>query len=109
MKTMMKTQLLKWIPVVNVSLCTGCNRCIEACELNTLTLRDEVAVVAWPDRCHSDSHCVAACPDSAMRMEWVALEGDQTRGKWASGGRVWPGRVRGGGVSWAGSSRNHAA
>jgi NAD-dependent dihydropyrimidine dehydrogenase PreA subunit len=91
----MRTTTLKWIPVVNMSLCTGCNRCLEVCEQCTLTLRDGVAVVAWPDRCQSDAKCVTACLEGAMHMEWASLEGDQTRGRWAFGGRVWPGRVRG--------------
>lgn len=92
----MQTRHLKWVPVVNDSLCTGCNRCIEACDPDSLELREGVAVLVWPDRCCSQGECAAACLDGAMRMEWVEWDGDRSRGRWASGGRVWQGQVRGG-------------
>jgi MinD superfamily P-loop ATPase len=92
----MKTQYLKWIPVVNETLCTGCNRCVEACVEQTLTVRQAVAVLAWPNQCCSDGECIEACPVDAMRMAWVELDGDRTRGRWESGGRPWAGRIRGG-------------
>ncbi|MCL4181318.1 MAG: 4Fe-4S binding protein [Verrucomicrobia bacterium] len=91
----MRTQIMKWTPTVNAALCNGCNRCVEVCDSGTLTLRNGVALVAWPDSCQSDAECVRVCPQQAMRMEWMAMDGDRTRGKWVIGGRAWPGRVRG--------------
>jgi uncharacterized Fe-S center protein len=92
----MKVQYLKRIPVVNEALCTGCDLCVRACSQETLELRHRIAVLPWPDRCCSEGECVAACNDGAMRMAWVALDGDRNHGRWISSGRVWRGRVRGG-------------
>jgi NAD-dependent dihydropyrimidine dehydrogenase PreA subunit len=98
----MRIQYLKWMPVVNLALCTGCNRCIDVCTRGTLTLNHGLAVVTQPLQCESVGECVTACRDSAMRMGWVPLTGDRGHGRWASGGRIWSGRVRGGHtVAWS--------
>jgi heterodisulfide reductase subunit A-like polyferredoxin len=81
---------------VTEDLCNGCGRCVEACEPRVLEVDDEVAVLMRPNRCCSGGECVAACQEGAMRMDWVEMEGDRTQGRWVSGGRVWPARVRGG-------------
>lgn len=86
---------LKWLPVVDRSRCTGCNRCVETCGPSSLEVIDGLAVLARPNLCGSDGHCIPACPEQAMQMQWVELEADRTRGRWRSGGRAWAGRVRG--------------
>lgn len=93
---MRKVCYVKWLPVVNKSRCTGCKRCVQACGPNSLEVLNGVAVLARPNTCGSEGHCILACPEDAIHMEWVEMEGDRTRGKWGSGGRAWPGRVRGG-------------
>jgi len=93
---MRKVFYVKWLPVVNEGRCTGCNRCMQACGPNSLEVLNGVAVIARPNTCGSEGHCIQACPEDAIQMGWVELEGDRTRGQWGSGGRVWPGRVRGG-------------
>jgi Na+-translocating ferredoxin:NAD+ oxidoreductase RNF subunit RnfB len=92
----MKTRYLKWIPVINETLCTGCNQCVEACDEKMLEVRQGIAVLVWPNQCCSDGECVGACPEAVMRMAWVELDGNRNRGRWESAGRPWPGRVRGG-------------
>jgi MinD superfamily P-loop ATPase len=92
----MKVRHLKWIPVVAEECCTGCRRCVDACGPGVLEVCDRVAILVRPGFCGSEGHCVPVCPEEAIRMEWSEMEGDQARGRWRSGGRVWPGRVRGG-------------
>jgi ferredoxin len=86
----------KWLPIVDAELCTGCGLCVEVCGPKSLEVMQQVVVLARRNTCGSEGHCIPACPEDAIRMEWVEMQGDRTRGKWASGGRVWPGRVRGG-------------
>jgi NAD-dependent dihydropyrimidine dehydrogenase PreA subunit len=92
----MKKFHVKWLPLVNVSRCTGCNRCVLACGPDSLELQHGVVVLVRPETCGSEGHCISACRESAIQMGWVEMQGDRTRGKWGSGGRVWPRRVRGG-------------
>ena len=73
---------LKWLPVVDEDLCTGCAACVEACGPKSLEIRDGVAELPRPDTCGSEEHCIAPCPTAAIQMRWVAAVGDKTRGKW---------------------------
>lgn len=86
---------VKKMPVLNRSECTGCRLCVEVCDSGALEMANELAVLVRPNDCLSDGHCVEVCPERALRMMWVETEGDHTKGKWGSGGRVWPGRLRG--------------
>lgn len=86
---------VKWLPLVNRDRCNGCDLCVRACGPKSLEVLNGVAVLKRPETCGSEGHCVPACPKGAIQMAWVAMEGDRRRGKWGSGGRVWPGRVRG--------------
>ena len=93
---MRKVSHVKKVPVVNANRCTACNRCVEVCESESLEIPGRVAVLVQPNTCCSEGHCVRQCPEDAIQMGWVEMEGNRKRGKWASGGRAWPGRVRGG-------------
>lgn len=92
-----ETFRVKWLPAIAVSRCTGCYRCVAVCQSASLEVRGHVAMLVQPLSCGSEGHCVTACPENAIRMGWVEMEGDRARGKWRAGGRVWPGRIRGGG------------
>ncbi len=81
-------RLIKWIPVVDEELCTGCAACVEACGPKSLALVDRLAVLAQPDTCGSEEHCIAPCPTAAIRMVWSEVRGDTSRGKWLVAGRA---------------------
>jgi Na+-translocating ferredoxin:NAD+ oxidoreductase RNF subunit RnfB len=72
----------KWIPVVIEELCSGCNLCVAACGPACLELDATVAVLARPNVCGSDEHCIGVCPEDAIHMAWVLMEGDRTIGQW---------------------------
>ncbi len=72
----------KWVPVIDEDLCTGCGACVEACGPRSLEIHDGVAVLARPDTCGSEEHCIALCPEACIWMAWVALEGDRAVGCW---------------------------
>ena len=74
---------LKWLPVVDEDLCTGCAACVEACGPKSLKIRNGVAELVNPDTCGSEEHCIAPCPTAAIQMRWVPATGDPARGKWS--------------------------
>lgn len=73
---------LKWVPVVDTTLCTGCQMCVEACAPGCLEIKDLVAVLTNPGVCGSEEHCIAPCPIDVIRMEWVQTDADQSIGQW---------------------------
>lgn len=75
---------MKWVPVIDPELCTGCNRCVEACGPKSLEVINAVAVLVRPETCGSEHHCIAPCLYQAIRMEWVEMEGNQAEasGAW---------------------------
>ena len=72
----------KWIPVVIEESCSGCNLCFAACGQACLELEASVAVLARPNECGSEEHCIGVCPEDAIHMAWVPMEGDRTVGQW---------------------------
>lgn len=72
----------KWIPVVDADRCTGCGRCVDACSPKSLGLVDGIAVLAHPDTCGSEEHCIAPCQDDAIHMVWMPMEGELSVGRW---------------------------
>lgn len=43
---------------------------------------EELAVLAFPDTCGSEEHCISACPEDAIQMEWLPFSGDRAVGRW---------------------------
>lgn len=80
----MSTQSLKWLPVIDEDLCTGCAACVEACGPKSLEIQNGVAVLARPDTCGSEEHCITPCLSIAIQMAWVPATGNPARGKWQS-------------------------
>lgn len=68
---------LKWVPVVDDALCTGCGKCVEACGPQCLEVAGNLAVLIRPDLCGSEEHCIEPCPEGAIRMAWVGVKGDR--------------------------------
>lgn len=73
--------MYKWMPVI-ADDCNGCGLCVEACGPNSLVLQNGVAVLAAPDTCGSEEHCIGLCQVDAIRMEWLPFSGDESRGQW---------------------------
>lgn len=74
----------KWIPVVIKEFCTGCGLCVEACGPACLETQNLVAVLERPNDCGSEEHCISACPEDAIYMTWIPIEGDRSIGRWGS-------------------------
>lgn len=78
----MEVRYFKWVPVVDRARCTGCARCVEACGPKSLELENRVAILALPDTCGSEGHCISPCPENAIQMRWMELDGEKAVGKW---------------------------
>ena len=74
----------KWVPVVAEDQCTGCGLCVEACGPACLEMVDNLPVLTRPDQCGSEEHCIAPCPEDAIRMQWVPMHGDRAVGRWCA-------------------------
>ena len=54
--------------VVDPELCTGCQECIEKCQLEALVMVDGMAEVNL-DRCIGCGNCVVICPSDAVQLK----------------------------------------
>ena len=72
----------KWMPAILEDRCTGCALCVEACGPKSLAMVEGIAVLAFPDTCGSEEHCIAACQDEAIHMTWLPFSGDRNTGRW---------------------------
>ena len=53
--------------------CTGCGTCIERCQMDALTLIEDISTVDR-DRCIGCGICVPPCPSGAIKLEKLAVE-----------------------------------
>ena len=57
-----------FIVVVDEEQCTGCGDCIDRCQMEALSIQDDI-VARDADRCFGCGLCISVCPTSALRME----------------------------------------
>jgi NAD-dependent dihydropyrimidine dehydrogenase PreA subunit len=62
---------LNYLPEIDEARCTGCGKCVAACEPNALALRNGKAVLARPDLCAYEGGCEPACPEGAIALPYV--------------------------------------
>lgn len=60
------------LPDIDPARCTGCGRCVAACDLHLLSLETvrwvKVSVLHEPGRCTSCNACAAICPFDAITL-----------------------------------------
>lgn len=69
------TEFLKsnYYAEVDSETCTGCGTCIDRCQMNALTLVDDISTVNR-DRCIGCGACVPTCPADAIHLRKKELE-----------------------------------
>jgi len=72
----------KWLPVIAHDYCTGCALCVEACDHGCLEMVWDFATLQRAQDCGSEGHCMAACPDDVIRMDWVSMDKENFIGRW---------------------------
>lgn len=55
------------IPLVNESLCTGSQKCVEFCKFNALAYTNKLIV--FEEICHSCGGCMLVCPENAITKQ----------------------------------------
>jgi NAD-dependent dihydropyrimidine dehydrogenase PreA subunit len=67
------------LPVVDADRCTGCGRCVGACDLQLLSLEAlrwrKSAVLQASDCCTGCAACAASCPFRAITMRALTRVG----------------------------------
>jgi ferredoxin len=60
------------LPDIDPTRCTGCGRCVAACDLHLLSLESvrwvKVSVLHAPERCTGCNACAAICPFDAITL-----------------------------------------
>ncbi|MBR9985311.1 MAG: nitroreductase family protein [Desulfosarcina sp.] len=77
--------------MIDAERCIGCGRCVAVCPKQTLTMKDDIAVVSGSESLNCD-HCAAVCPNEAIQVTAVdpALGSFQTFSadtRWQAHGR----------------------
>jgi ferredoxin len=54
--------------VVDRSACSGCEACLERCQMNALKMADDGTAVVDRDRCIGCGLCVTTCPTEALKL-----------------------------------------
>jgi Pyruvate/2-oxoacid:ferredoxin oxidoreductase delta subunit len=67
-----------YFAVVDAAECTGCETCLERCQMKAIAINDEGVAVIDLDRCIGCGLCVSTCPSEAMGLELKAEEKRRT-------------------------------
>jgi electron transfer flavoprotein alpha subunit len=51
---------------INLAKCTGCGRCVNACPMEVIKIKDNKALV--DDGCAECGACISACPRGAILL-----------------------------------------
>jgi Pyruvate/2-oxoacid:ferredoxin oxidoreductase delta subunit len=70
--------LSSYFAVSDRELCTGCEKCLERCQMDAITLSDDETAIINTDRCIGCGLCVTTCPVEAIELK---LKPEKTRGK----------------------------
>ena len=72
-------------PVVDLTRCKGCGRCVDVCTALALEVQDRKSHVVHGERCYACGHCWAVCPEEAVSQIDVRPETIPTPGPTAIG------------------------
>ena len=48
--------------------CTGCEQCLERCQMDAISMNDDELAQVNPDRCIGCGLCVTTCPVEAIKL-----------------------------------------
>lgn len=65
----MQFPMIRELPVLDETLCTGCGDCVPACPTDCLEMAGPLPWLPRPDDCVSCQLCVLICPVQALQLE----------------------------------------
>lgn len=63
-------EMTDFLPQIDEAKCIGCELCVKFCPNQTLTMRDNIAVVANPKACDYVGACQEICPTEAISLTY---------------------------------------
>jgi electron transport complex protein RnfB len=73
-----------YFAVSDQELCTGCEECLDRCQMDAITMTDDETAIVDTDRCIGCGLCVTTCPVEALELK---LKSEEARGKPMSSGQ----------------------
>jgi ferredoxin-type protein NapF len=64
------------MPIIDLSLCTNCGACIDACPEGVLAKGETCVKIIKPEVCTDCAECELVCPTGAIRNELEISWGD---------------------------------
>ena len=61
----------RWLPLIDLTRCTGCGDCVSRCPEQALGLVAGQAAVLHPERCTYAAECEAICPENAVALPYM--------------------------------------
>jgi ferredoxin len=61
------------VPIIDLQLCNGCGKCVEACPAKALSMKDSKAVVVRPEACTYAGLCECICPVQAISRPFILI------------------------------------
>ena len=65
------------LPRIDLTLCTGCHRCVDVCPTQALDQRDGKAYLRYPLQCTYCTACEDVCPTDAIGLPFLIVLSDR--------------------------------
>jgi uncharacterized Fe-S center protein len=59
-------------PVINISACTGCGKCVNECPFGAISLKDKKSYID-KEKCKGCAWCVHICPSGSINIPWSSV------------------------------------
>ncbi|MBM7842603.1 ATP-binding protein [Herpetosiphon giganteus] len=66
-----RSELMMFLPVINLQRCVACGVCETVCPTNAVTLEQQQAILSKPEACTFCDRCEAACPTEAISRSFA--------------------------------------
>jgi len=57
-------------PSINYDRCVGCDRCVQWCQVNAISIKEDGKAHIDEEFCTGCSMCISVCPFNAIRIKW---------------------------------------
>jgi NAD-dependent dihydropyrimidine dehydrogenase PreA subunit len=61
------------VPIIDLQLCNGCGKCVDACPAKALSMKAGKAFVSAPQDCSYSGECETVCPVQAISRPFLII------------------------------------